>query len=131
MSLLFYTILSHQSNYSDDFTNSTVILAFCFVILGRFFLSGAFAVIYIYVTEIYPTNLTTNVFGVVAGFECTSSLVAVSMGFVYESYPFVPGTFYAVCGLIAGLIMMKMPEGANAGLLLGINDAVKFYESNF
>ncbi|XP_061534582.1 solute carrier family 22 member 7-like [Phycodurus eques] len=90
--------------------------------LGKMFSEGAFTVLYLYTTELYPTVLRQN------GFGCCSFLgrlgVAVSplVALLEEVWVGLPRLTFSIMALGAGLLTMLLPETNNAHLPETIED---------
>ena len=127
-SLLLYTLFGQLSGNSDDFSEALVVAALCTELIGKFFNCCAFALIYVYVSDIYPTNLKTTIVGFCCGIECIAALVSVAFNPVYELVPWCPGLVYGSCSIFASLLMTRLPDSDGAGALMGIDDAKRFYK---
>lgn len=102
-------------------------LRFVFMLLGKMFIQAAFNVLYIFTLELYPTVIRNSAVG-------TCSMVA-RMGAGVASYvailsditlPIVPMIIFGVFSLVAGTVVVFLPETRDQPLPDTLQDAVIF-----
>uniref|UniRef100_A0A0N5BH46 MFS domain-containing protein n=1 Tax=Strongyloides papillosus TaxID=174720 RepID=A0A0N5BH46_STREA len=85
--------------------------SFTFLMLSKMFIQGAFNILYIFTAEIYPTIYRNSAVGVSSMIgrvgSALSGYVAVSFDF---TVPYIPMSIFAFLSLIAGAMVMFLPE---------------------
>ncbi|CEF70921.1 Solute carrier family 22 member 13 [Strongyloides ratti] len=104
--------------------------SFIFILLSKMCIQGAFNILYIFTSELYPTIVRNSVVGVSSMIgRCGSALsgyIAVSFNTIS---PFLPMSIFVFLSLIAGIIIILLPETKNIPLPETIFDAVIFQKS--
>lgn len=102
-------------------------LRLIFMLLGKMFIQGAFNILYIFTSELYPTVIRNSAVG-------TCSMVA-RMGAGVTGYvailsditlPIVPMIIFGVFSLVAGTMVVFLPETQDQPLPDTLQDAVIF-----
>ena len=99
---------------------------------GKFCISSVFNNIFIYASELYPTEIRT----VGVGFASMVGRVSGAMSpfvLALQDKPglgWLPYTIFAVSGFSSATLMLKLPETNNANLTETIDEAEEFYKSN-
>ncbi|XP_028417308.1 uncharacterized protein LOC114541706 [Dendronephthya gigantea] len=112
--------LSKDTDFLKDFTTA---LALC----GRICISGNFAIIFLYTSELYPTVIRNVGLGAGIFFARTGSILAPQVfllgKYTTESVPFI---IYGACVLFSGLLTLLMPETLNMKLAETMQEATTF-----
>jgi lysylphosphatidylglycerol synthetase-like protein (DUF2156 family) len=127
-SLFFFMLAAQIESDSIFIRESGKWLAF----FGKFCISAVFNNIFIYASELYPTEVRT----VGVGF---ASMVGRASGalspfvLALQDKPglgWLPYTIFALAGFLSATLMLKLPETNNANLTETIEEAEEFYKSS-
>ncbi|CAB3403753.1 unnamed protein product [Caenorhabditis bovis] len=103
--------------------------ALAFMLLGKIAVQGAFNILYIFTSELYPTvirNTAVGVTSMVARFGSgLSSYIALLSNI---SLPIVPMIIFAVFSLFAAMLVIVLPETSEKPLPETVDDAITFLE---
>lgn len=107
-------------------TAATVLAMF-----GKLAMSGAFAIVYNYTAELYPTVVRSTAVGLGS---CSARLGSVftpfTLGLQYSSVPWLTSVIFGVMSLIAGYLSMSFPETLNMPMMTTLDEAEEFYNGN-
>ncbi|CAI5442413.1 unnamed protein product [Caenorhabditis angaria] len=110
-------------------TSGHYMWALAFMLLGKIAVQGAFNILYIFTSELYPTvirNTAVGVTSMVARFGSgLSSYIALLSNI---SLPIVPMIIFAIFSLFAGMLVFVLPETSEKPLPETIDDALTFLE---
>ncbi|XP_067675805.1 organic cation transporter protein-like [Haliotis asinina] len=118
--------------YVDDANQwSTVTLS----MIGKLCVAGAFSVVYVYSTEIFPTVVRSSALGLSSSFARIGGMVApyfIDLGKEVEGKwgRALPLLLFGVLSVIAGLLDLALPETLNRDLPETIEDAKNFSRKN-
>ncbi|CAI4223684.1 unnamed protein product [Auanema sp. JU1783] len=105
-------------------------VALFFMLLGKIFIQGAFNILYIFTSELYPTIIRNSAVGMtsmVARFGSgISSYIALLSNI---SLPIVPMIIFAIFSLFAGMLVSVLPETSEKPLPETLDDAVNFLQA--
>lgn len=103
--------------------------ALAFMYFGKIAVQGAFNILYIFTSELYPTvvrNTAVGVTSMVARFGSgLSSYIALLSNI---SLPIVPMIIFALFSLFAGMLVFVLPETSEKPLPETLDDAINFLE---
>ncbi|KIH43574.1 hypothetical protein ANCDUO_26417 [Ancylostoma duodenale] len=101
--------------------------ALSFMMIGKICIQGAFNILYIFTSELYPTivrNTAVGVTSMVARFGSgVSSYIALLS---INSLPITPMIIFAIFSLFAGMLVSVLPETSEKPLPETLDDAVTF-----
>uniref|UniRef100_A0AAF5I300 Major facilitator superfamily (MFS) profile domain-containing protein n=3 Tax=Strongyloides stercoralis TaxID=6248 RepID=A0AAF5I300_STRER len=101
--------------------------SFIFILLSKMCIQGAFSILYIFTSELYPTILRNSAVGVSSMIgRCGSALSGYIAVLFDMTIPFIPISIFVIFSLITGIIIMFLPETKNIPLPETILDAVIF-----
>jgi len=89
-------------------------LSISLTILGKFSISAAFAIMYIYTTELFPTVVRNSGLGTASCFARVGGIVAPQMSLLNDYYRYTAILIFASLSLVAGLLTFILPETAKA-----------------
>ena len=79
-------------------------------IVGKFFITMAFGIIYFYTNELFPTVIRATGMGT-CGMMCRiGGIVAGWLGLLKQYHVFIPTTIYGVLSVFFALLAMALPE---------------------
>ncbi|EGT56303.1 hypothetical protein CAEBREN_30847 [Caenorhabditis brenneri] len=110
-------------------TSGHYMWALAFMYFGKVAVQGAFNILYIFTSELYPTvirNTAVGVTSMVARFGSgLSSYIALLSNI---SLPIVPMIIFSLFSLFAGMLVFVLPETSEKPLPETIDDAINFLE---
>ena len=127
-SLFFFMLAAQIESDSIFIGESGKWLAF----FGKFCISAVFNNIFIWASELYPTEVRT----VGVGFASMVGRVSGALSpFVLAlqdkpGFGWLPYTIFALAGFLSATLMLKLPETNNANLTETIDEAEQFYKSS-
>lgn len=92
--------------------------------LGKFSITVAFTVVYIYTTEMFPTNLRHSLLGCCAMCGRVGSIVAPQTPLLAQYYSSMPLLLMAGCAFLSGFLVLRLPETLNTKLPDTIEEAI-------
>lgn len=92
--------------------------------LGKFSITVAFTVVYIYTTEMFPTNLRHSLLGCCAMCGRVGSIVAPQTPLLAQYYSSMPLLLMAGCAFLSGFLVFRLPETLNTKLPDTIEEAI-------
>ncbi|CAJ0581436.1 unnamed protein product, partial [Mesorhabditis spiculigera] len=106
-------------------------VALLFMMMGKICVQGAFNILYIFTSELYPTVVRNSAVGfssMIARFGAGVSSYIAMLSDV--TLPIVPMMIFAVFSLVAGMLVMLLPETNGLPLPETIEDAVTLLKSS-
>ncbi|KAK6737460.1 hypothetical protein RB195_019891 [Necator americanus] len=102
-------------------------LALSFMMIGKICIQGAFNILYIFTSELYPTIIRNTAVGVTSmvarfGSGVSSYIALLSI----NTLPIVPMIIFAIFSLFAGMLVSVLPETSEKPLPETLDDAVTF-----
>ncbi|VDM50977.1 unnamed protein product [Toxocara canis] len=102
-----------------------IILALVFMLAGKVCIQGAFNVLYIFTSELYPTIIRNSAVGVCSMVSRMGSAASGYIAILSDvTLPIVPMLIFSVFSLVAGSLVMFLPETQGVPLPDTIWDAV-------
>ncbi|XP_047990793.1 solute carrier family 22 member 7-like [Leguminivora glycinivorella] len=104
--------LSAACNFTFAFidNNELVTLGLILFLLGKFGISAVFTCLYIYTSELYPTQFRHTLLGFSSMIGRIGSITAPLTPALAVYWDGVPGVMFGAMGLIAGLLVFTQPE---------------------
>lgn len=96
--------------------------------LGKFAITAAFQLIYIYGSELFPTNLRHTMLGICSMFGRFGSILAPQTPLLAQYYASLPLFLMGGFALCSGLLVLRFPETLNTKLPDTIQEAVSIGE---
>ncbi|CAJ0917626.1 unnamed protein product, partial [Mesorhabditis belari] len=109
----------------------TYMVALLFMMMGKICVQGAFNILYIFSSELYPTIVRNSAVGfssMIARFGAGVSSYIAMLSDV--TLPIVPMMIFAIFSLVAGVLVMLLPETNGLPLPETIEDAVTLLKSS-
>ncbi|XP_074656255.1 organic cation transporter protein-like [Tubulanus polymorphus] len=78
--------------------------------IGKFSISAAYAVIYLYAGEIFPTNFRNRGVGMCSAAARIGSMVAPFSAYVAQIRPWLVAVIFGSVGILNGLLTLALPE---------------------
>lgn len=102
-------------------------LALSFMMIGKICIQGAFNILYIFTSELYPTIIRNSAVGMTSmvarfGSGVSSYIALLSI----NSLPITPMIIFAIFSLFAGMLVSVLPETSEKPLPETLDDAVTF-----
>lgn len=106
-SLLISGLSCVVSNYVDAETSW---LRLTLYLLGKFSITVAFTVLYVYTAELFPTSLRHSLLATCSMFGRIGSMVAPQTPLLARYMPSLPMLMFGGCAIISGLLILQFPE---------------------
>lgn len=107
------------------------ITSLVFMLLGKVFIQGGFNILYIFTSELYPTVIRNSAVGASSMIARTGSAASSYIAILSDvTLPIVPMIIFAVFSLIAGSLVIFLPETRDQPLPDTLQDAVTFLKSD-
>lgn len=87
-----------------------------FNMIGKFGITGAFGIVFLYAPEIFPTTVRSQALGIASLFGRLGNVLATYTAYVYEKVPWLPGPLFGILSVAAGLLVILLPETHNRPL---------------
>lgn len=84
--------------------------------VGKFCITGCFAILFLYVSELFPTNLRNQALGITSFFGRLGNLLATFTLYIVEIYPAVPSLLFACMSFLTAISVLFLPETHNRPL---------------
>lgn len=97
-------------------------LIITFNTIGKFGITGSFAIVFLYAPEIFPTTVRGQALGIASLFGRLGNVCATYTSFVMELYPWLPGPLFGILSIAGGLLVLLLPETNNRPLPQTIED---------
>ena len=99
---------------------------------GKFAISGSFNVIFIFASELYPTEIRSNGVGFTSGIGRIGGILAPFITLLQnnEAFEFVPLSIFGILGICSGIWTLFLPETTGRPILQHIEEAEIFYSSH-
>lgn len=120
-----FLIINSALQHNDLDTAALVTL-----LLGRGFVWNAFAIIYVYTTELYPTSVRNTAVGVGSMCGRIGGILSPQISKLGSFGGWVPNALVGLLGVIAGLICLSLPDSSKSDLLQTNEDADHFYKKD-
>lgn len=112
----------------QDHTMSTLGQVFAFV--GKFFYAGCFSSCYTYSSEIYPSSVRSNGVGLTSAAARVGGILTPFILGLDSVASWLPGSIYAVLGVVTGICAFWLPETLGKPLLSTVEQTEKVYFSD-
>ncbi|XP_071956660.1 organic cation transporter protein-like [Antedon mediterranea] len=90
---------------------------------GKFFIASAFAIVYVFSAELFPTDVRTIGVGICSFCSCASGMLAPQVLFFGKLWTHLPLVTFSVMSVSAGLFALLLPETINVPLPQTIEEA--------
>lgn len=90
--------------------------------VGKFGITGAFSIVFLYTPEIFPTSLRSQAMGVVSFLGRIGSMIAPFTATVARILPWLPGVLFGGLSIGGSLLILFLPETLNRPLPQTIED---------
>ncbi|CAK8674818.1 unnamed protein product [Clavelina lepadiformis] len=114
--------------YADD-NESLITLGVVFSFIGKFGISGSFATIYNFTTELFPTVLRSNAVGAGSFAARIGGIVAPYVISLQDYVSWLPNTIFAILGIAAGILSLFFPETNGVPMMETPQEAEEFYKN--
>jgi len=106
-------------------------LALCLMLLGKIFIQGAFNILYIFTSEMYPTVIRNSAVGFCSMIARLGSGVSSYIAILSDvTLAIVPMIIFATLSLFAGALVLLLPETRDQPLPDTLQDAVTFLKND-
>ncbi|KAE9555776.1 hypothetical protein FO519_000990 [Halicephalobus sp. NKZ332] len=113
-------LMAMVSSYKKEMTWSLV-----FMLAGKVCIQGAFNILYIFTSELYPTVIRNSAVGMCSMIARMGAGASGYIAILFDvTLPFVPMTIFCVFSLFAGALVWKLPETMDVPLPETMYDAV-------
>ena len=84
--------------------------------------------VFIFINDLFPTTLRSLILGYCFTFESLASISSGLLNTTLDSAKWVPGVAFGTITIVASLIAIKLPDSNDVPVLMGIDDAKRFYK---
>nr|XP_039273911.1 organic cation transporter protein-like isoform X1 [Styela clava]XP_039273912.1 organic cation transporter protein-like isoform X1 [Styela clava] len=123
LSCLGSTVANVYAEESEALGTLGTVLALC----GKLAVSGAFAIIYNYTAELYPTVVRSTAVGIGSMAARVGSVLTPYTLYLQYSVPWLTGTIFGILSLLAGGTSLLFPETMGVPMLTTLDEAESFY----
>uniref|UniRef100_A0A6M2DLM1 Putative synaptic vesicle transporter sv2 major facilitator superfamily n=1 Tax=Xenopsylla cheopis TaxID=163159 RepID=A0A6M2DLM1_XENCH len=96
------------------------------VMLGKLFIAGSFAIIYIYSAELFPTVVRNSALGLGSMCARLSGALTPLITLLDSFDPTIPAVIFGVISLVSGLLCLILPETTGQPMPQSLNDGERF-----
>nr|XP_039255035.1 solute carrier family 22 member 15-like [Styela clava] len=123
----FACIFSTAANYFSSADSALGVVGTIFALLGKLGISSAFAIIYNYTAELFPTVLRATAVGTGSMSARLGGICSPLVILIQYSLPWLPGVLFGALSLLAAAMCLYLPETKDAQLTTTLEDAEIFY----
>ncbi|XP_078313670.1 organic cation transporter protein-like isoform X2 [Crassostrea virginica] len=126
VSLLIATLIS-------TFRGTSVSLGYlstCMVLLGKYGISGAFSSIFLYTSELYPTNLRNSGYGYASVFARVGGVLAPFSSTFHSYVSWGPGVVFSIMCFLSTIMICYLPETRDHELPTTIEELKMWYKTH-
>ncbi|XP_033124176.1 organic cation transporter protein-like [Anneissia japonica] len=98
--------------------------------IGKFFITSAFSIVYIYTVELFPTDIRTFGLGFCSSVSRVAGVLAPQILFLQKLWTHLPLVAFSVTSVTAGLFAFLLPETLNVPLPQTIEEAELIKRTN-
>lgn len=95
---------------------------------GKFGVSAAFATVWIFAAELYPTSIRTIALGMGSMSGRIGGIISPQINAFYTTVPWLPPLIFGGVCILGGVLTMMLPETTGRPMLNTIEEANKFYK---
>jgi OCT family organic cation transporter-like MFS transporter 4/5 len=101
---------------------SLIPLRMTFSMIGKFGITGAFGIVFLYAPEIFPTTIRSQAMGIASLTGRIGNMIAPFTTTVVQIVPWLPGLVFGGLSIGGGLLTLVLPETLNRPLPQTIED---------
>ncbi|XP_071942421.1 organic cation transporter protein-like [Antedon mediterranea] len=98
--------------------------------IGKFFITSAFGIVYIYTVELFPTNIRSTGLGICSFFSRVAGMLAPQILFLEKVWAPLPLVAFSFTSVTSGLVALLLPETLNVPLPQTIEEAEMITRKN-
>uniref|UniRef100_A0A0B7ATE4 Major facilitator superfamily (MFS) profile domain-containing protein n=1 Tax=Arion vulgaris TaxID=1028688 RepID=A0A0B7ATE4_9EUPU len=99
-------------------------------IIGKFGVSGSFAVLFTITSELFPTNIRNTAQGLASLSACVGGMLAPFSELLMSKVVYAPGLIFGTGSLVLGALTFFLPETANRQLPQSVKDIENWSHDN-
>ncbi|XP_076819993.1 organic cation transporter protein-like [Clavelina lepadiformis] len=99
-------------------------------ILGKFFISFAFALMFIHVSEVFPTPIRSAATGMCSAWARVGGIASPLIAMLTLIAPNLPYTIFGIISLVTAFVILILPETGNVKLPSTIEEGEEFIKSH-
>jgi len=122
---LVVTILCEQFGHDNKSAELAVVV---FSMMTKCFIAGAYAIVYQFIAELFPTVLRTNAVGLASVVGNVGSIVAPLLLTFKETVPWLPSTINCLIAVVGAMVTMRFPETTGVDMMGTVEEAEYFYK---
>lgn len=100
-------------------------IALALFLIGKFSITIAFCVLYVYTAELFPTNLRHSLLGICSMFGRIGLIIAPQTPLLAIYMSSLPLLMMGGCAFLSGIFVLQFPETLNKKLPDTIEEALK------
>eukprot|EP00105_Crassostrea_gigas_P043664 XP_019927812.1 PREDICTED: organic cation transporter protein-like [Crassostrea gigas] len=125
-SLLISTLISSLQGESS----ALGYLATFFVLMGKYGITGAFSSVFLFTSELYPTNLRNSGYGYASAFARIGGVLA-PFAYTFHSYvAWGPGVVFSIMCFLSAIMIFHLPETRGRELPTSIEELKMWYKEH-
>uniref|UniRef100_A0A1I8ABV5 MFS domain-containing protein n=1 Tax=Steinernema glaseri TaxID=37863 RepID=A0A1I8ABV5_9BILA len=122
--LFIIVAMTFMGGDDDDKRNSQVPALIC-ILISKIFIQGAFNMLYIFTSEMYPTVIRNTAVGFNSMMARVGSGISSYVAILSDiTAPVVPMLIFGICSGVSGLLVLALPETKDSPLPDTLQDAV-------
>ncbi|CAL4133749.1 unnamed protein product, partial [Meganyctiphanes norvegica] len=125
-SFSFLTFLAFEIKFLFEIKFQVEWLMLTLSLVGKFGMSAAFAIIYVYSAEIFPTDYRSVGIGACSMFARVGGMLAGPIASLSEFYQSLPLLIFGLLSIISGLLVVFLPETVGCELPLNLEESEEF-----
>ncbi|ESN92521.1 hypothetical protein HELRODRAFT_89451, partial [Helobdella robusta] len=94
----------------------TEVLNIMLYLVGKFGITGAFGIVFLYASEMFPTNLRGQALGICSMAGRLGNFIATFVSYLIEKHPNVPSLAFGSLSIISAFLVFLLPETHNRPL---------------
>jgi len=119
------TIFCAQFGYDNNHTKQAIIV---FSMMAKCFIAGAYAIVYQFIAELFPTVVRSNAVGLASVVGNIGSVIAPLLLTFKDKIPWLPNTINCLIAVIGAFVTMKFPETTGVDMMATVKEAEYFYK---
>lgn len=132
MTLVAAGSLSIASSMANEFSyGSTAIglIGTSSALCGKLAISTTYNVIFLYITELYPTVVRATAFSTATTSSLAASIITPYTLYLQYYFSWLPGIIFGTLSILAGLLSLRLKETRHHQMMTSILEAERFYEA--
>lgn len=105
-------------------------LATFFVLMGKYGITGAFSSVFLFTSELYPTNLRNSGYGFACAFASIGGVLAPFANTFHSYLAWGPGVVFSIMCFLSAIMTIHLPETRGRELPTSIEELKMWYKEH-